>query len=65
MTLITTHLFLTFPVAVINLEDTGFETGESGDSGRVTKTKVLAEAAGEAPVQVGLEGFLVPGGLGG
>ena len=65
VTLIASHLFLLFPVTVIDLEDAGFKTRESGDSGGVAKTKVLTEVAGETPVQVGPEGFLVPGGLGG
>ena len=54
-----------FPVAMIDLENAGFETGEHGDGGGVAKTEVLAEAAGETPVEAGPEGFLVPGGLGG
>ena len=48
-TLVTMYLFLAFPVTVVNLENMGFETGEGGDSGRVTKTKVLAEVAGAEP----------------
>ena len=65
MTLIATHLFLTFPVAVVDLENAGFEGGEGADCGGVAQTKVLVEAAGETPIEAGLEGFLVPGGLGG
>ena len=65
MTLIATHLFLTFPVTVVDLENAGFEGRESTDCGGVTQTKVLVEAAGEAPVEAGPEGFLVPGSLGG
>ena len=64
-TLIVTHLLLAFPVTVVDLENAGFEGGEGADCSGVAKTKVLAEAAGEAPVEAGPEGFLVPGGLGG
>ena len=64
-TLITAYLFLSFPVAVIDLENMGFETGERGNSGGVAKTKVLTEAVGETPVKAGPEGFLIPGSLGG
>ena len=49
-TLVAMHLFLTFPVAMVDLENAGFETGERGDGGGVAKTEVLAEAAGKAPV---------------
>ena len=49
---------------MVDLENAGFEGRESADCGGVAQTKVLMEAAGETPVEVGPEGFLVPGGLG-
>ena len=49
---------------MVDLENAGFEGGERADCGGVAQTKVLAEAVGKAPVEVGPEGGLVPGGLG-
>ena len=36
---------------MVDLENAGFEGGESADRGGVAQTKVLTEAAGKAPVQ--------------